>query len=261
MEILLTNDDSHDSPLFHFLIEKLKAFGRVTVVVPKTEQSWTGKSMTRFEALTAEEIQIHGHTACCLSGTPADCANFGIYHLFEGTPDLVVSGTNIGINTGVAYAISSGTIGACLEANIAGVPAVALSQELALDVYVEFTENRQMPADVLARLNAQSDAVLDRLFGRLLRRADFRTAPVTWSANLPFRARDDWAIVPASLGHSFYGSCFQKTDTGYRHRVTGQEEDTREASDAAVLKQGHVSLTRLNIRTFGQFGLDGGEIW
>ena len=250
----MTNDDSHDSPLFHFLIEKLKAFGRVAVVVPKTEQSWTGKSMTRFEALTAEDVQIHGHTACCLSGTPADCANFGIYHLFEGKPDLVVSGINIGINTGVAYAMSSGTIGACLEANIAGLPAVALSQELSPDVYVEFTENRQMPADVLARLNGQSDAILDRLFERLLDRADFRTAPVTWSANLPFRARADWAIVPACLGRSFYGSCFQKTGDGYRHRVMAPEEDTREAADSAVLKQGHVSLTRLDIRTFGKLG-------
>jgi 5'/3'-nucleotidase SurE len=48
MDILLTNDDSHISPLFHFLIDKLRLLGNLTIVVPKEEQSWTGKAISRF---------------------------------------------------------------------------------------------------------------------------------------------------------------------------------------------------------------------
>ncbi len=254
MKILLTNDDSHDSPLLHFLIDKLKALGDVAIVVPKTEQSWTGKSMTRLAPLTLEEIRIRDHEAFCLAGTPADCVNFGIYHLCDGKPDLVVSGINIGINTGVAYAFSSGTVGACLEANIAGAPAVALSQQLPYEIYIDFTEHRHMPQDVLARLDAQTDRILARLFKMLLDRKDFRTSPVTWSANLPFKAAAGWEIVPASLGHTFYGSCFKKAGNCYRHDSDPPGEDTRENADAAVLGRGHVSLSRLDIRAFGQLG-------
>jgi broad specificity polyphosphatase/5'/3'-nucleotidase SurE len=39
MHILLTNDDSHISPLLRFDI--LKTCGDVTIVVPQEEQSWT----------------------------------------------------------------------------------------------------------------------------------------------------------------------------------------------------------------------------
>jgi len=252
MEILLTNDDSHDSPLFHFLIDRLQVIGRVTITVPNEEQSWTGKSMTRFRKLRHRQVQIHGHAAHTLDGTPADCANFGIYHLYESKPDLVVSGINIGINTGVAYAMSSGTIGACLEANIAGIPAVALSQELSMEVYWEFTRNRRMSDEVTGRLDAQTAEVLGRLFGDLRGKQDLLTRPVTWSANIPYRTRDSWEIVPAALGHSFYGSCFEAADGGYQHNVAGTAPDRREHADWTVLKRGDVTLTCLDIRAFGQ---------
>jgi broad specificity polyphosphatase/5'/3'-nucleotidase SurE len=40
--ILLTNDDSHDSPLFHRAIDALRPLGELHIVVPATEQSWKG---------------------------------------------------------------------------------------------------------------------------------------------------------------------------------------------------------------------------
>ena len=66
------------------------------------------------------------------------------YHLFEEKPDMVVSGINMGINMGLGFVLSSGTVGACLEANIAGVPAVALSQELDGQVFVRWLEERKI---------------------------------------------------------------------------------------------------------------------
>ena len=252
MEILLTNDDSHDSPLFLFAIEKLRTLGNLTIVVPREEQSWTGKSMTRFGELTLEEISLHGGRAYTLNGTPADCANLGIYHLYADKPDLVVSGINIGVNTGVAFAFSSGTIGACLEANIAGVPAVALSQRLGRETFVAWEKTRKMPEAEEKRLRTQSARLLDGVFQTLFDRGDFWDHPVTWNVNLPFQAAPDWKPVSTFLGHSFYGSCFKKNGGCFRHNMDLSVQDTREKADRTVIQQGHVSVTRLDIRSFGQ---------
>src|SRR5690606_19610899 len=61
-----------------------------------------------------------------VSGYPADAAQLGI-HALGPPPDLVVSGINLGYNHGAGFLMSSGTVGAAVEAWISGVPAVALS--------------------------------------------------------------------------------------------------------------------------------------
>ena len=253
MKILLTNDDSHDSPLLQFAIERFGAMGDLQVVVPKAEQSWKGKAMTRLGALALEEIVLDGTRAYCLDGTPADCANFGIYHLFEDKPDLVISGINMGSNTGLGFAFSSGTIGAALEGNIAGVPAVALSQILDREAFQSWMGDRTLPDGEQNRLFEQAHILLDRVFEMLLNRADFWTAPVTWNVNLPSHAAADWQVVRTFLGETFYRSCFKKVGDHYEHDMDRPVIDTREQSDAVVVRQqGHVSVTRLDIRTFGQ---------
>jgi 5'-nucleotidase len=252
MDILLTNDDSHASPLFRFAIDILNSLGQVTMVVPKDEQSWTGKSMTRFKPLILDEIRLQDDTAFCLDGTPADCANVGVYHTCERRPDLLVSGINIGVNAGLSFFFSSGTIGACLEANIAGVPAIALSQRLERDVFTAWAERRHMLEETVARLREQTVMLLDRVFQKLFAREDFFSQPVTWNVNLPDTAAPDWQIVSTVLGHTMYGSCFNKVGDQFRHGLGLPESDSRENADGEVLRQGHVSVTCIDIRTFAQ---------
>ncbi|KAM0793196.1 hypothetical protein ACM66B_000666 [Microbotryomycetes sp. NB124-2] len=64
-----------------------------------------------------------------LKGTPATCANIMLHSLFppHDTFDILVSGPNLGRNTGTAFAMSSGTIGAAMSAAISGTPSIALS--------------------------------------------------------------------------------------------------------------------------------------
>ncbi|MCZ6632699.1 MAG: 5'/3'-nucleotidase SurE [bacterium] len=252
MKILLTNDDSHDSPLFHYAIERFQEMGDLKVVVPKEEQSWKGKSMTRFEPMDLETRTICGVTAHILDGTPADCANFGIYHLFEDKPDLVISGVNMGSNVGIGFAFSSGTIGACLEGNIAGVPGIAISQLLDRSLFRQWYVDRSFPEDVLARLHAQSDRLLDRVFEDLYHQDGFWKTPVTWNVNLPYEAVPDCDLVWAFLGQTFYGSCFKKEDGKVVHDLDTVKMDEREQADGVVVRGGHVSLTRLDMRSFGQ---------
>ncbi|NLV24714.1 MAG: 5'/3'-nucleotidase SurE [Deltaproteobacteria bacterium] len=253
MEILLTNDDSHRSPLFGFIIDKLDALGRLTVVVPKEEQSWTGKSITRFKHLYVDEIRLFGRNAFCLDGTPADCINWGIYHLFEERrPDLVVSGINIGVNTGIGFALSSGTIGACLEANIASLPAVALSQDFDSASFRQWLGKRSLPEGVLVRLKEQTAFLLDRVFDHLQERRGFFARPVTWNINLPFAARGDWRLIDAYLGHTWYASCFRRAGDRFYHDLDPPREDPRAGADGAVVRSGHVSITEIDIRNLGR---------
>ena len=67
------------------------ATGSLTVVVPRHEQSWKAKAMTRFGDLKAEPLTLSGVEAMTLTGTPADCVNFGLYNLYDTLPDLVVA--------------------------------------------------------------------------------------------------------------------------------------------------------------------------
>ena len=255
VKILLTNDDGGDSPLFLFAIRVLRPMGDLKVVVPASEQSWTGKSMTRLGRLDLTETSHDGVIVNHLSGTPADCANFGVYHLFDGKPDLVVSGINAGSNIGVSFVFSSGTVGACLEANIAGVPGIAFSQILGPGVFKHWSTHRRFPDEEGERLEGQAQAVMTRVFEELMPSGAPPEEPLTWSANIPPELAQDWSLAHTALGHTFYQSCFKPKDGGYHHNIERPEIDAREETDGQAVMAGNVSLTRLDIRGFGQ--LDG----
>jgi len=253
LKILLTNDDSLDSPLFLFAVDYFQVMGDVKAVVPAEEQSWKGKAMTRFGMRLVERLEGFGCETYSFSGTPADCANFGIYHVFDGSkPDLVISGINMGSNAGLSFTLSSGTVGAALEANIAGLPGVALSQVLPRQVFRQWVEDRAMQPDVREPLLEKCRATLHRVFAFLNDRTDFLSDPVTWNVNMPAELSDDWRVIPTVLGHTFYTSCFEASEEGYYHNIDQPEVEERAGTDGMVLRAGHVSITRLDIRTLGQ---------
>jgi len=69
---------------------------------------------------------------------------FAAEHVLEGPPDLVVSGINAGLNTGI-HVLYSGTVAAALEAAILGRPAIAISFELYRDMDFERAAAIAMP--------------------------------------------------------------------------------------------------------------------
>ena len=248
--ILLTNDDSHDSPLFLLAIRTLRQFGEVDIVVPATEQSWKGKSMTRYGALYAERIDLHGTPAWSVSGTPADCVNLAIYNLLADKPHLIVSGINIGKNVGLGFTLASGTIGACLEANIAGLPALALSQEIASEEFRHWDAERAFKPETIARVTAIVEAMMPSIWRDLIAPDDFEAT--TWNVNFPYTQATDTRIVHARLGLSYYQGCFKQRGDQYHHSLATVDLDTHAETDDAVLQTGHVSATRIDIRTLGQ---------
>ena len=253
MQILLTNDDSIDSPFLELAIDFLRSKGNLKVVVPREEQSWKGKSITRFSDMVAESCEIHGVQGCTFSGTPADCTNFAIYNLYEEQkPDIVVSGINIGANTGVSFTCSSGTVGACLEANIAGVPGIAFSQALDRTVFFDWADNRRVPEGTMNVLRDRILPQMDMTWEALSRREDWLRDPITWNVNMPVLPAEDCKPVSAFLGHAFYGSIFKQRGEIYVHDVDSPVPDETPASDTAVVSSGHVAVTRLDLLTFGQ---------
>ena len=248
MRILLTNDDSHDSPLFLLAIGILKELGDLTVVVPAREQSWKGKSMTRHSELYTDRIDLHGTPAWSVTGTPADCVNLAIYNLMDAPPDRVVSGINIGTNTGLGFFMASGTLGACFEANIARIPAIALSQALTREDFQAWYTTRSFPERSLERMTAATRELLPRIWQEY---ALTLTDPVTWSFNIPDPPLH-LAIVRARLGQTYYRQCFSRRGDQYYHDLQPFEIDKAPDTDQAVLASGNVSATRIDLSEIGQ---------
>jgi len=109
-KILLTNDDGINAPGLYALYESIRTIGDVTVVAPDTEMSAVGHAITLSDPLRVEKIQKRGEFfGYAVNGTPADCVKIAAWALLDEMPDLVISGINLGNNTGISI-IYSGTV-------------------------------------------------------------------------------------------------------------------------------------------------------
>jgi len=206
--------------------------------------------MTRRGPLHAKSIDINGARAWSVSGTPADCVNLAIYNLLDKRPDIVVSGINVGKNVGVSFIFSSGTVGACLEANIAGIPALALSQELQPEDFLHWDRERSFRPQTATLLKSLSDHVIPAIWEDLTLCS--KSPPTTWNVNMPYTRSGSPEIIKTRLGHSFYFSCFEKHEGHYRHKFSKTTIDPDSDTDEMVVRSGHVSATEIDIRAFGQ---------
>jgi 5'-nucleotidase len=128
MRILLTNDDGVHAPGLE-LLEAIAArlSDDVWVCAPALENSGAGHSLTLNLPV---RLQQFAERRFAVAGTPTDAVNLALRKLFpDRKPDLVISGINHGENLAddVTY---SGTISAAMEAALAGIPAVAMSQAM-----------------------------------------------------------------------------------------------------------------------------------
>ncbi|MEW6654328.1 MAG: 5'/3'-nucleotidase SurE [Bacteroidota bacterium] len=127
MKILVSNDDGISSPGISALVEALKKIGEVTVVAPLTEQSAVGHAITMKYPLRVSEYFKNGDFfGYAVDGTPADCIKMGVRNILQQTPDIVISGINLGSNAAINI-IYSGTVSAAREAAIMDIPAISVS--------------------------------------------------------------------------------------------------------------------------------------
>lgn len=129
-KVLVTNDDGIDAHGLRILVDALSEHADVYVVAPADQQSGKSHSITFLREVTPQERDVKGAVAAwVLDGTPADCVMWAIDYLRdeEGVePDFVISGINLGFNTGLA-AYYSGTVAGAREGAINGIRSIALS--------------------------------------------------------------------------------------------------------------------------------------
>jgi 5'-nucleotidase len=130
IKVLVTNDDGIDAQGLRVLVEALSKHADVYVVAPADQQSGKSHSITFMREVNIEERDVKGAVAAwTVDGTPADCVMWAIDYLRdeEGIePDFVISGINLGFNTGLA-AYYSGTVAGAREGAINGIRSIALS--------------------------------------------------------------------------------------------------------------------------------------
>ncbi len=125
--ILVTNDDGITAPGIQALYRSMQELGDVVVVAPDKEMSAAGHAITLTEPIRTKEVELPGDIiGHAVTGTPADCVKIAVKAILDRKPDLVVSGINLGSNTGVNV-LYSGTVSAATEGVILGIPGLAFS--------------------------------------------------------------------------------------------------------------------------------------
>ena len=242
---LIVNDDGADSPMLRPMVQALGALGDVTLAVPSQEQSWRGKAMTRYGHIQVAERQEFGVPAFAVDGTPSDCVNLAVHHLFPRRPDWVISGINIGSNTGLAFALNSGTIGGAVEGALQGLPALAFSTLLSPEMFTHWVRERHIPGgeDILSSNTARMAAMVEALLGTGMPRG----AQVL-NVNFPGAVTPDTPVQWAPLQDNRYGSLFRRKGEGFVH---GHGDGLRvlpgPLSDRDVVAAGGISVTALSL--------------
>lgn len=140
--VLITNDDGPPGPQSPFIesfvkLLKDKLEWKVSVCIPDSQKSWISKAFHINDKVyvsylhddkTVSRLRKSADDWIMLSGTPSTCTNIALHHLFPSIDfDLVIAGPNFGRNSGSAFTLSSGTIGAAMDSALSRKKAIALS--------------------------------------------------------------------------------------------------------------------------------------
>lgn len=249
MRILISNDDGIDSPMLVPLVKALQPLGEVRVVVPASERSWIGKAISRFDSITVRERRIDGIDMLAVNGSPADCVSLAVHTLLPEPPDLVVSGINLGLNFGLAFVLSSGTVGAALEGWIAGVPSIAASMAIPNDAYG--LSGAQRTAALGDRPLAAAEVTADIVSA--IWRHGFPGEVDLFSINLPADVSPMTPRVIAPVTRSRYGKLFVPApEEGYLHRFSSMRVlENVENGDIAVVSRNQIAISPLRLDLSG----------
>ncbi|MFQ1701319.1 5'/3'-nucleotidase SurE [Loktanella agnita] len=241
MRILITNDDGINAPGLKVLTDIAQNVagetGEVWTVAPAFEQSGVGHCISYTHPTMIAQLEERRFAA---EGSPADCVIAGLYDVLKDTPpDLILSGVNRG-NNAAENTLYSGTIGACIEGALQGVPSIALSQ-----FYGPGNAALENPFEAAAvhgaaTVQALLDANLwDAQDYKLFYNVNFPPVP---AAEVKGRA----ATTQGFRQNARFHAEAQLSPTGRRFlwvRGGPQHEPTASGSDAAANLDGYISIT------------------
>ncbi len=256
MKLLVTNDDGINSPFLREFVSALGAAGHeLFVVAPVNEQSWTGASKTRHRPVKAG-VADRGFNCptWMVDGTPSDCVNIALAHLLPAKVEGVVSGINVGFNCSLGFILASGTVAGAWEGALHGLPAMAVSQDVAEEVYAHLKDRGGAPDDALLATLRISAGHAARMVAPL-----FNATPVNsftvHNLNFPFPCLAGTPVchtVPAQVQAP--GLFSPAAEDGSHRLLWGDIIDVSPAgplTDIKCLEQGSISHTILNYRKLG----------
>lgn len=231
MRVLVTNDDGISAPGIKSLVASLHERGfQVYLAAPKQAMSGMGKSL-KMKASYGEAKFPGTLRAWWIDSTPASAVYMALHHLLVEKPDVVVSGINRGPNIGLEDFLTSGTIGAALEAALNGIPAMAVS--LATD-----SGRRVDEYSLAAELAAELVPLISRLEpGEMV------------NLNVPESPK---GILATKLSWNNYRVGLRES-SGYlepvAHSFRDRYWDLDEGSDVWAVLNDYVSLTLIDLRS------------
>lgn len=232
MKILLTNDDGILAEGIYTMAKELEKDHEVIIVAPDQQNSAKSHAITLHKPLIIKEVKLNNlkSKAYSISGTPADCVRAGIEAIVQDKIDLVVSGINLGFNSGMDI-IYSGTVSAAVEANIYNIPSIAVSSE-----WVNGTANYKIAAKYARR-------VLEETKHKLLSRN------LLLNLNTPYNLEDiDKEIKLCTIGGAILDYYFvEEQENGERVLTLKGRRDTKleEGTDRYYLSKGYATITPL----------------
>lgn len=253
LTVLVTNDDGVASPGLAGLARAAIGPGRrVVVAAPASDQSGTSAAVSPrpAEGARVEVVRVAGLdgsgseeiVAYAVDGPPALAvlaARLGELGPAAHAASIVLSGVNLGPNTGVAV-LHSGTVGAALAAANFGLSSMAVSTSSMTPVHMSTATAVSAaaldwlvtaPAGTLLNINVP-DVPLDRLAG-------VRQAPLACLGTVEAVVADR-GTQPFTVG------------------LGGRRPEPEAGSDAALLREGWVTVTSLvGIRAVGGAGAAG----
>jgi len=223
MEILLTNDDGPHAEGLREFAAALGELGNVTIVIPEVHRSGVGHSMCITDVLRVARADDGSYRA---SGFPADCVKYALNRLYDGRPDLVVSGINSGENTGVSV-FYSGTVAGAREGALNGITSVAVS-----------TGTSCSPA---------SEKIIAIAIGIVKKAADLPAGSLL-NVNIPSEEPKGVRAAPQGRGRFEEELLESKDPRGgtYFWFDGSQNTDGEHDTDVVLFDQGYVSVTPLS---------------
>lgn len=206
MHILLSNDDGCTAPGLRCLAQHLRKAHELTIVAPDRNRSGASNSLTILNPL---RVQRHADGTHCVDGTPTDCVHLALTGFLNATPDMVVSGINMGANLG-DDTLYSGTVAAAMEGRHLGYSAIAVScaasdpqhYDTAARVTVALVERLRhdpLPGDTILNVNVP-DVPFEELQGTEVTRLGNRHRGEAATAARDPRGRAIWWIGAAGEG-------------------------------------------------------------
>ncbi|MBN2012162.1 5'/3'-nucleotidase SurE [candidate division KSB1 bacterium] len=229
MKILLTNDDGIHAPGIAALFTEMSKLGEVFVVAPDRERSASAHAITLMTPLRVKHIEQNEHFAgYAINGMPADCVKVA-YWALGIRPDIIISGINLGSNSGINL-LYSGTVSAAAEGIFVNVPSFAIS-------LATFTNPDFGPAARFAR----------KLTSLILQNGLPRGTIL--NVNVPAVPENELTGVQVTqMGQAYYQENYDKRDDPHNHTyywLTGNKVDVEmdDTVDDRALMNNKISIT------------------